>query len=94
MLHAAVTTLFAAVGLVHVPIEGRARALLAEVTGKRLDIEETDEGEKFTNAVLQRGSRQAPFVICLKGKTSFGGSSGALLSRVSIEDKTRREILP
>jgi hypothetical protein len=53
MLHAAMVTVSAAILLVHIPIEGRAWALLAEVAGKWTNIEETDEGEKFADAILQ-----------------------------------------
>jgi hypothetical protein len=49
-------TVFAAIILIHIPIEGRARALLAEVTSERTDIEEADEGEEFANAILKRCS--------------------------------------
>ena len=56
MLHATMATIFAAIVFIHIPIEGRAWALLAEVTGERADIEEANEGEEFANTVLKRCS--------------------------------------
>jgi len=57
---------------VHLPVELRAVALLAKVAGKWPDVEETDEGKEFANTILQWGSGQAPFVICLQSKACFG----------------------
>lgn len=74
---------FAATELIHIPIERRARALLAKVAGERADIEKTDKGEEFTNAVLQWGSRQTPLVVCLQSKACSGTPSCALLYNVS-----------
>jgi hypothetical protein len=79
MLHTAMVAVFATILFVHIPIESRAWTLLAKVAGERTDVEETDKREELADAVLQWGSRQAPFVICLESKASLGTSSSSLL---------------
>jgi hypothetical protein len=63
MLHAAMVTSSATAGLIHLPVEFRASALLAEVAGERLDVEEADKRKEFSNAVLQRSTGQTPLMI-------------------------------
>lgn len=38
------------------PMQLTAAALLTEITGKRLHLEETQKGEELSNAVLDRSS--------------------------------------
>jgi len=46
--------------------------LFAKVTSERTNVEESNEGEKFANAVLQWGSGQAPFMVGFQRKASLG----------------------
>jgi hypothetical protein len=46
--------------------------LFAEITSERTNIEESYEGEKFANAVLQWSSGQAPFMVGFQRKASLG----------------------
>jgi hypothetical protein len=46
-------TVFAAIVFVHIPIEGRAWTLLAEVAGKWTDVEEAYKREELADAILQ-----------------------------------------
>jgi hypothetical protein len=43
MLHAAVVATSATILFVHIPVQGRTRTLLTEVTGEWFDIEESNE---------------------------------------------------
>lgn len=56
VLNTAVVAVPATIILVHIPIKSRARALLAEVTSERTDVEESNKREEFPDAVLERGS--------------------------------------
>jgi hypothetical protein len=89
MLHAAMVATLAAVVIVHLPIESRAWALLAEVAGKWADVEETDQGKEFANAILQWSSGQAPLVIGLQRETGLGRSGSTLLQCRSLVTSQR-----
>ena len=84
MAHAVVVAASALVVLIHLPIQSRTRALLAEVAGKWTDVKESDQGEELANAILQWGSGQAPFMISLEGKASLGRAGRSSLYAVSI----------
>lgn len=53
MLHAAVVAVFAAIALIHIPVERGAWTLLAEVTGKGTNVEEANKGEELADTILQ-----------------------------------------
>jgi hypothetical protein len=62
-----------------------AWALFAEVAREWTDIEESNKGEEFSNAVLKRSAGEAPFMICLQGKACLCTACGTLLKGVSDE---------
>jgi hypothetical protein len=72
MLHAAVLATSALAILVHVPIESRTWALLAEVARKWLDVEEANERKELADPVLKWSTGQAPFVVSFQSKAGFG----------------------
>ena len=56
MLHAAVIAVLATILFIHIPIESRAWALLAEVTSEGADVEEANKRKEFADAVLEWSS--------------------------------------
>jgi len=52
MLHATVITASATIVRIHVPVQLRTAALLAEIAGEGPNIKETYEREEFSNSIL------------------------------------------
>lgn len=79
VLHPTMVAALAAIVGIHLPVQSRAGTLLAEVAGEWFDVEETNQGEEFANTVLERCSRQTPFMICFQGKAGLCRASSSLL---------------
>lgn len=57
-----------------------ARAHFTEITGKRTDPEETEEGEEFTDTVLERRTSETPAEVGTQSETCLRSTGVAALS--------------